>query len=499
MAAASIETLKSVEDFLQRQHASFVDGACQLSNGSETHALRNPSDDEVLATVQLADLQQVERVVESAHRAFRSGVWSRLAPAERERTLLRFADLVEAHAEELAQLETLNQGKSIHLARAVEVGASLNYMRYMAGWATKIEGQTLDVSIPVPAGARFNAYTRREPAGVIAGIVPWNFPMMITLWKVMPALACGNTVIIKPADETPLTALRLAELAIEAGIPSGVFNVLVGKGSQAGAALVSHPLVNKVSFTGSTAVGKQVGVAALQNMTRFTLELGGKNPMLVLADADIEKAVAGAIGGGLLNQGQVCAAASRLYVHASRHKDFVEALTAQVAALKIGAGMDPEAQVNALVSRKQQDSVLRYLDIARQEGARFTVGGGKPDLPGYFVQPTVLANVQQSMTSVQEEIFGPVLSVLSFDDIDQAVEMVNDSRYGLTASIWSNDLGRVMDLIPRIEAGTVWVNNHVPVDPNLPFGGYKQSGMGREFGRAAIEGFTETKSVCITY
>lgn len=499
MAAASIETLKSVEDFLQRQHASFVDGACQLSNGSETHALRNPSDDEVLATVQLADLQQVERVVESAHRAFRSGVWSRLAPAERERTLLRFADLVEAHAEELAQLETLNQGKSIHLARAVEVGASLNYMRYMAGWATKIEGQTLDVSIPVPAGARFNAYTRREPAGVIAGIVPWNFPMMITLWKVMPALACGNTVIIKPADETPLTALRLAELAIEAGIPSGVFNVLVGKGSQAGAALVSHPLVNKVSFTGSTAVGKQVGVAALQNMTRFTLELGGKNPMLVLADADIEKAVAGAIGGGLLNQGQVCAAASRLYVHASRHKDFVEALTAQVAALKIGAGMDPEAQVNALVSRKQQDSVLRYLDIARQEGARFTVGGGKPDLPGYFVQPTVLANVQQSMTSVQEEIFGPVLSVLSFDDVDQAVEMVNDSRYGLTASIWSNDLGRVMDLIPRIEAGTVWVNNHVPVDPNLPFGGYKQSGMGREFGKAAIEGFTETKSVCITY
>lgn len=499
MAAVTIETLKSVEDFLSRRHASFVDGACQPSNGNETHDLRNPSDDEVLATVQLADLQQVERVVESAHRAFRSGVWSRLAPAERERALLRFADLVEAHAEELAQLETLNQGKSIHLARAVEVGASLNYMRYMAGWATKIEGQTLDVSIPVPAGARFNAYTRREPAGVIAGIVPWNFPMMITLWKVMPALACGNTIIIKPADETPLTALRLAELAIEAGIPAGVFNVLVGKGSQAGAALVSHPLVNKVSFTGSTAVGKQVGVAALQNMTRFTLELGGKNPMLVLPDADIEKAVAGAIGGGLINQGQVCAAASRLYVHASRHKDFVEALTAQVAALKVGAGMDPEAQVNALVSRKQQDSVLRYLDIARQEGASFTVGGGKPDLPGYFVQPTVLANVQQSMTSVRDEIFGPVLSVLSYDDIDQAVDMVNDSRYGLTASIWSNDLSRVMDLIPRIEAGTVWVNNHVPVDPNLPFGGYKQSGMGREFGKAAIEGFTEIKSVCITY
>ena len=277
-----------------------------------------------------------------------------------------------------------------------------------------------------------------------------------------------------------------------------MFNVLVGKGSEAGSALVAHPLVSKASFTDSTAVGKQVGVAALQNMTRFTLELGGKNPMLVLAYADIEKAVAGAIDGGLLNQGQVCAAASRLYVHASRYKDFVEALTAQVAALKVGAGMDAEAQINALVSRKQQSSVLNYLDIARREGARFTTGGSKPDLPGYFVQPTVLADVQQTMTSAQEEIFGPVLSVLPFDDIEQAVTMVNDSRYGLTASIWSNDLGRVMDLIPRIEAGTVWVNNHVPVDPNMPFGGYKQSGIGREFGKAAIEGFTESKSVCIT-
>ncbi|MFI8979323.1 aldehyde dehydrogenase family protein [Ectopseudomonas khazarica] len=494
-----IETLPSVAAFLTRSHASFIDGEQRQPLNGHHRDLHNPATGSVLSSTLQADAGQVEAIVQSAHRAFKSGVWTGLAPAERERILLRFADVVEAHGEELAQLETLNQGKSIHLARAVEVGASLNYMRYMAGWATKIEGQTLDVSIPVPAGARFNAYTRREAVGVIAGIVPWNFPLMIALWKIMPALACGNTIIIKPADETPLTALRLAELAIEAGIPAGVFNVLVGKGSQAGSALVAHPLVSKVSFTGSTAVGKQVGVAALQNMTRFTLELGGKNPMLVLADADIDKAVAGAIGGGLLNQGQVCAAASRLYVHASRYADFVEALTAQVAALKVGAGMDAEAQINALVSRKQQDSVLNYLGIARQEGARFTTGGGQPDLPGYFVQPTVLADVQQKMTSTQEEIFGPVLSVLSFDDIDQAVAMANDSRYGLTASIWSNDLGRVMDLIPRIEAGTLWVNNHVPVDPNMPFGGYKQSGIGREFGKAAIEGFTESKSVCITY
>ncbi|MCG6541974.1 aldehyde dehydrogenase family protein [Pseudomonas sp. KSR10] len=497
--SALIDVIQPVTQFLQKRHASFIDGQSLSDQGGASHTLHNPATGEPLATTVQADAAEVDAIVLSAHQAFTSGRWSKLAPAERERTLLRFADLVEAHGEELAQIETLNQGKSIHLSRAIEVGASVNYMRYMAGWATKIEGQTFDVSIPIPAGARFNAYTRREPAGVVAGIVPWNFPMMIALWKVMPALACGCTIVIKPADETPLTALRLAELAIEAGIPAGVFNVLIGKGSQAGAALVAHPLVNKVSFTGSTAVGKQVGIAALNNMTRFTLELGGKNPMLVLEDADIEKAVAGAIGGGLLNQGQVCAAASRLYVHRSQYNRFVEALSAAVSGMTIGAGLDPNAQINPLVSQKHQASVLNYLEITRREGARFATGGQTMDLPGYFVQPTVLCDMEQKSTPIQEEIFGPVLSVMAYDDLERAVEMVNDSRYGLTASIWSNDLGRVMDLIPRIEAGTVWVNNHVPVDPNMPFGGFKQSGMGREFGRAAIEGFTETKSVCITY
>ena len=498
MSHALIPTLPAVDAFVARHHASFIDGAQQQPAQGTLRPIHNPANGEVLAQTVQADLDQVDAAVQSARAAFRSGIWSRLAPAERERVLLRFADLVEAHGEELAQLETLNQGKSIHLARAVEVGASVNYMRYMAGWATKIEGQTLDVSIPVPAGARFNAYTRREPAGVVAGIVPWNFPMMIALWKVVPALACGCNIIIKPADETPLTALRLAELALQAGVPAGVFNVLVG-GADAGAALVAHPLVNKVSFTGSTAVGRKVGHAALDNLTRFTLELGGKNPMLVLPDADIDQAVAGAIGGGLLNQGQVCAAASRLYVHASRYDAFVEALCAGVAGMKVGPGLDPEAQINALVSRRHQQHVLHHLGQAREQGARVCIGGGQPDLPGFFVEPTVLANVSQSMTPAREEIFGPVLSVLPWTDLDQAVEMVNDSPYGLAASIWSNDLGRVMDLIPRIEAGTVWVNNHVPVDPNLPFGGYKHSGIGREFGRAAIEGFTELKSVCITY
>lgn len=499
MTTAHTAILSQVAEFVERTHCSIIDGQPAPSNASGVVPVFNPASGEVLSSYMPADAGDVDRAVHSAYKAFKSGVWSKLAPNVRELTLLKFAALVEEHGEELAQLETLNQGKSINLARGIDVGSSVSYMRYMAGWATKIEGQTLDVSIPVPQGASFNAYTRREPVGVVAGIVPWNFPMVIALWKVLPALACGCSIVIKPADETPLTALRLVELAREAGIPDGIFNVVVGTGAEAGAALVSHPLVNKVSFTGSTAVGKQVGVAALENMSRFTLELGGKNPMLILEDADIEQAVGGAIFGGLLNQGQVCAAASRIYVHKSQYREFVEALASAVKQMKVGAGMDPTSEITALVSKKQLASVEGYLHAARREGAVFAAGGEKSTLPGYFVNPTVLSGVDQSMSCVQEEIFGPVLSVVPFDTLEDALMKVNDSRYGLAASIWSNDLTRVMKLIPEIEAGTVWVNTHVPLDPNLPFGGYKQSGMGREFGRSAIEGFTELKSVCIAY
>ncbi|WP_312379713.1 aldehyde dehydrogenase family protein [Pseudomonas oryzihabitans] len=494
---ALLAPLDRVTAFLDQAHGSFIDG--QTVRGSkDTTEVFDPATGQPIARTHQADDATVARCVTAARAAFEAGSWSRQRPADRERILLRFADLVEQHGEELAQLETLEQGKSIHIARAIEVGGSVEYMRYMAGWATKLEGQTLDVSIPVPAGARYNAYTRREAVGVVAGIVPWNFPLMIALWKVMPALAAGNSIIIKPADETPLTALRIAALAIEAGVPAGVFNVLIGRGSKVGAALVAHPGVNKVSFTGSTAVGKQVGVAALQNMTRFSLELGGKNPMLLLDDADLEKAVGGALMGGLLNQGQVCAAASRFFVPRRLHEPFLEALSAAVSGMTLGAGLDPSAQINPLVSRKQQRTVLDHLQQARQQGARVVAGGAAPDLPGFFVQPTVL-DVNAEMSVAQEEVFGPVLSVLAYDDLDEAVRQINASHYGLTASIWSNDLTRTLDLIPRIEAGTVWVNSHVPVDPNLPFGGYKQSGIGREFGRGAVEAFTELKSVCIAY
>ena len=496
---ALIEPLAQVSAFLQRRHTSFVDGAPLAEHAGERVEVHNPASGAPLSELLMAGAAEVELALDSAQRAFRSGVWSGLRPADRERILLRFAEVVEAHGEELAQLETLNQGKSIHIARAIEVGASVEYMRYMAGWATKIEGQTLDVSIPIPPGTRYNAYTRREPAGVVVGIVPWNFPLMIAIWKIVPALAAGCTIVIKPADETPLTALRLAELAIAAGIPPGVLNVVGGRGALAGAALGSDPRVSKVSFTGSTAVGKQIGVAALQNMTRFSLELGGKNPMLVLPDADLNKAVGGALMGGLLNQGQVCAAASRFYVHRSRYAEFVARLGEAVAALKVGPGMDASAAINPLVSRRQQQSVLEHIARARAEGARVVAGGTPLEGAGFYVQPTVLADVRQEMGIARDEVFGPVLSVLAFDSDEEAIALANDSEYGLAASLWTNDLTKAMNLVPRIEAGTVWVNAHVLLDPNMPFGGVKQSGVGREFGRAVIEAYTEIKSVCIAH
>ena len=495
---SKVEILPQVAAFLARRHGCFIDGQWVLPEGPTTPVF-NPATGETIAQVPDVPLEYMNRAVESAHAAFKSRVWSGLRPADRERILLKFTSLVEAHGEELAQLETLSQGKSINMARMLDVGATVEFMRYMSGWATKIEGQTLDVSIPIPPGTNFTAFARREPVGVVAGIVPWNFPLMITTWKLMPALACGCTVVIKPACETPLTALRLAELAFEAGIPAGVFNVITGEGATVGAGLASHPLISKVSFTGSTAVGKSVGVAAMANMTRFALELGGKNPMIILEDADIDKAIQGAMLGGLLNQGQVCAAASRFYVHQSRYDEFVEGLAKAVSGLSIGAGMDAEAAINPLVSRKQQTSVLKHIETARKEGARVVVGGELLQGDGFFVQPTVLADVDHSMGVARDEVFGPVLSVMPFTDEDKVIELANDSQYGLAASLWTNDLTKAMNLVPRIEAGTVWVNAHVLLDPNMPFGGVKQSGMGREFGRAVIEAYTELKSVCIAH
>jgi len=499
MTQQLVMILPQVQAFLQKEHGLLIEGKAQPAQSGKRLEVRNPATGEVIATVASADAVDVDAAVRSAHHAFTSGAWSAKRPAERERILLKLADILEQHAEELAQLETLNQGKSLHIARAIEVGASLEYVRYMAGWATKLQGETLDVSIPMPPGTRYNASTRREPIGVVAGIVPWNFPLMIAIWKLIPALAAGCTVVLKPSPETPLTALRLGELALQAGIPAGVVNIVTGDGAQAGQALTTHPLVSKISFTGSTATGKQVGHAAVENMTRFTLELGGKNPLIVLADADVDKTVQAILMAGFLNQGQVCAAASRLYIHRSKFQKIMEGVADVANSMTLGAGMDLQAQINPLVSARQQQSVTRLIDAGLSQGAKMLAGGDASGLPGYFIKPTVIVDVDHRNTLMRDEVFGPVLAAMPFDTEEQVLQLANDSRYGLAASLWTNDLSAAMRIVPRIEAGTVWVNSHIPLDPNLPFGGYKQSGMGREFGKHAVEACTELKSVCIAY
>ncbi|WP_323121250.1 aldehyde dehydrogenase family protein [Burkholderia alba] len=489
----------AVRAFAAREFGLFIDGGMRPAHSPRTLDVFDPATGERLARVPDADAQDVDHAVANARRTFDSKTWSGLRPADRERILLRLADLLEAHAEELAQLETLNQGKSINVARGVEVGATIEYVRYMAGWATKITGQTLDVSIPFPPGARYTAYTRKEPVGVVAAIVPWNFPLMIAVWKLVPALAAGCTVVLKPSPETPLTALRLAELALDAGVPPGAFNVVTG-GRECGAALAGHPSVGKISFTGSTATGKLVGAAAVQNMTRFSLELGGKNPVVMLEDVDVAQALDGVAAGAFFNQGQVCAAASRIYVHRSRYRQLADGLAGIASAMRLGPGLDAAAQINPLVSAHHRDKVLQHIERARRDGIAFLAGGARADdLPGYFVKPAVLADAPPDSAIVRDEVFGPVVVVQPFDDVEQAIRAANASPYGLAASLWSNDLKAVMDLVPRIEAGTVWVNCHIPLDPAMPFGGYKQSGIGREFGQYAVEGFTETKSVCIAH
>lgn len=481
-----------------RATGAFIDGRMVGPDSDLRLDVFNPATEEVIARLGEAGDAQVDAAVRSAHTAFEDGRWSRLRPADRERILLKFADLVEAHGEELAQIESWNQGKSINIARAIDVGATVEYMRYVAGLATKITGLTLDVSIPVPPGARFNAYTRREPLGVVAGIAPWNFPMMIGLWKVMPSLAAGCTVVLKPSEITPLTSFRLAELALEAGVPPGAFNVVNGRGATTGKLLTTHPLISKVSFTGSTPVGKDIAHACLDNMTRVALELGGKNPAIVLSDADLSKVVPGLLAGSLLNSGQVCAAASRIYVERNLYQPLVDALSGAMSGMSMGPGLDPTAEINPLVSSIQRDRVRGHVEVARQHGADIVCAANTPDR-GYYVAPTLVVGALADHPIQSAEVFGPVVSITPVDSSEEALRLANDSRYGLASSLWTENLSRAMDVIPQIKAGTVWVNSHIPLDPNMPFGGVKESGVGRDFGPQALNAFTELKSVCIAY
>ena len=492
----SMQTLAEISFLAQRRRGNFIDGAQVMPASGAYLPITDPATEMVVAEAPDSDAADVNAAVASARRAFEGTAWRGLRPADRERLLYRLSLLIEAHADELSALETLQSGKLRSIARMIDVGAGAEFVRYMAGWATKLEGQTLDNSIPIP-GPKWVTWTQREPLGVVAAVVPWNFPLAIALWKVAPALATGCTVVLKPSEETPLTALRLAELAIEAGFPPGVLNVVCGRGATAGAALVAHPGIDKVSFTGSTPVGRAIGHAAVDNMTRFTLELGGKSPMIVLGDADPAQAAQGAANAIFFNQGQVCTAGSRVYVQRKLFGDVVQRLAFAAEAMKIGSGFDPSAQLGPVVSKRHFERVMGYIDGAKSEGATLVTGGARALDGGYFVQPTLFVDTQASMRIVREEVFGPVVVVVPFDDVDDAVQQANDTPYGLAASVWSNNLSAVHRIVPRLRAGTVWVNAHNVLDNALPLGGFKQSGQGRDLGRAAVESYTELKSVCM--
>ena len=479
--------------FLAKPKQLLIDGEWVDAVSGKTFAVEDPATQETIAHVAEGDAADIDRAVAAARRAFESGPWATMLPAERAKLVWRLGDLLEAHADELAELEALDNGKPITAARRDDVGGSINMFRYMSGWATRLTGETIPVSSP----GNWFAYSVREPVGVVGQIIPWNFPLMMAAWKLAPALAAGCTIVLKPAEQTPLSALRLGELVMEAGFPKGVLNIVTGFGETAGARLSSHPDVDKVAFTGSTEVGKLIVKAAAGNLKRVSLELGGKSPQVVFPDARLDNAVAGTASAIFYNMGQCCTAGSRLFAHKKVFDQIVEGLTSEAAKLKIGHGLDPETTLGPLVSDEQHQKVQGFLESGRSEGAEVVTGGGVHGNRGYFIQPTVLANTNRDMRVVREEIFGPVICVQPFeeDDLDGIAKFANDTEYGLSASIWTQDLTKAHTLARKIRAGTVWVNTHNWGDAALPFGGYKQSGWGREMGKEVLEHYLETKAV----
>lgn len=480
-------------DGLLRYGKMLIDGEWVDSASGQTFDAIYPGTGQVIAKVALADKEDVDRAVKAARRAFQEGAYAKMNGAARGKILWKIADLMEEHIDELAELETLNNGKPLLESRRVDIPQSIACFRYYAGWSGKIAGQTLETDMNLNA----LAYTLREPVGVCGQIIPWNFPVQMATWKIAPAIACGNTVVIKPAEQTPLSILRLGELIMEAGLPNGVLNIVTGGGPDTGAAIVNHPDVDKITFTGSVEVGKIIMRSAADTLKKVTLELGGKSPNVVFADSNIEFAAKVALSGIFFNQGQMCTAGSRILIEESAREQFMEVLAGRAAKMVVGDPLDPKTRMGSLVNEEQMNRVLGYVEKGKEEGASLLVGGQRVGESGYFVTPTVFDGVNNNMAIAQEEIFGPVASVITFKDVEEAVAIANGTAFGLAAGVWTNDLKKAHTFARHVKAGTVWVNTYNMTDNGLPFGGYKESGFGRELGAAALDTYTQTKTVLV--